>query len=67
MNSPGALFWSPFLAWCSVLDFNTSPGLGAIQTSGGEAKKSLLRSVTAVSDSQLCFWQLKDTTLQKRV
>ena len=39
MNSPGALFWSPFLAWCSVLDFNTSSGLGAIQTSGGEAKK----------------------------
>ena len=39
MSSPGALFWSPFLAWCSVLDFNTSSGLGAIQTSGGGAKK----------------------------
>ena len=32
----------------------------------GSKKKSSL-SVTAVSDSQVCFWQLKDTTLQKRV
>ena len=39
MNSPGALFWSSFLVWYSVLDFNTSSGLGATQTSVREAKK----------------------------
>ena len=38
MNSPGALFWSSFLVWYSVLDFNTSSGLGATQMSVGEAK-----------------------------